>query len=61
MKTKLQQLFEHFLIGVLCLLPIVIIVQIVIYIEGLIRSILVSIAGRYENLLIPAALFAITI
>ncbi len=57
MKTKLQRLFEYFLIGVLGLLPIVIIVQIVLYIEGFLRDTVLSIYGRYESILIPVLLF----
>ena len=57
MKTKLQRLFEYFLIGVLGLLPIVIIVQIVLYIEGFLRDTVLGIYGRYESILIPVLLF----
>jgi uncharacterized membrane protein len=61
MKRTLQRYFEYFLIGVLGLLPIVLIIQIVIYLEGLLRDFVLSIYGRYENLLVPIVLFAITI
>lgn len=61
MKNQLQRYFEYFLIGVLGLLPIVIIVQIVIYIEGLLRDFVLSIYGRYENVLFPVILFALAI
>jgi uncharacterized membrane protein len=61
MKRTLQRYFEYFLIGVLGLLPIVLIIQIVIYLEGLLRDFVLSIYGRYENLLVPVVLFAITI
>lgn len=57
MKTKLQRLFEYFLIGVLGLLPIVIIVQIVLSIEGFLRDTVLGIYGRYESILIPVLLF----
>jgi uncharacterized membrane protein len=57
MKTKLQRLFEYFLIGVLGLLPIVIIVQIILYIEGFLRDTVLGIYGRYESILIPVLLF----
>jgi uncharacterized membrane protein len=57
MKIKLQTLFEYFLIGVLGLLPIVIILQIVVYVEGLLQDTVLSIYGRYESILIPVALF----
>jgi uncharacterized membrane protein len=61
MKTKLQKFFGYFLIGTLGLLPIVIILQIVIYVEGLLRDFVLNIYGRYENLLIPVILFAVAI
>jgi uncharacterized membrane protein len=61
MKNKLQRLFEYFLIGVLGLLPIVIIVQIVFYIEGLLMDTVLSIYGRYESILLPALLFVLAI
>lgn len=57
MKTKLQNVFEYFLIGVLGLMPIVIILQIVVYVEGFLRDTVLSIYGRYESILIPVALF----
>ncbi len=57
MKSKLQQLFEYFLIGVLGLLPILIIIQIVLYIEGLLSDTVLSLYGRYESLLVPVLLF----
>ena len=57
MKSQIQKFFEYFLIGVLGLLPIVIIVQIVLYIEGLLRDTVLGIYGRYENILIPVLLF----
>ena len=58
MKTRFQRYFEYFLIGVLGLLPIVIIFQIVLYVEGLLRDTVVNIYGRYESILIPGLLFA---
>ncbi|SMF95395.1 Uncharacterized membrane protein [Methylomagnum ishizawai] len=61
MKAKLQQFFGYFLIGVLGLLPIVIIFQIVIYIEVLLGDFLVNIWGRYENPWVPVLLFALVV
>lgn len=57
MKKTLQKFFGYFLIGALGLLPIVIILQIVIAVEGLLRDFVSSIFGRYENFLIPIGLF----
>ena len=61
MKKVLQKLFEYFLIGVLGILPIVIIIQIVLYVEGLLRDFVLSLYGRYENVLIPVILFVASI
>jgi len=61
MKNQLQRLFEYFLIGVLGLLPIVIIVQIVLWIEGFLQDTLVGLYGRYENFLLPVILFFVAV
>lgn len=61
MKTKLQTFFGYFLIGVLGLLPIVIIIQIVIYIEVLLGEFVMNISGRYQNPMVPVVLFAVAI
>ncbi|WP_133718528.1 DUF502 domain-containing protein [Methylocaldum gracile] len=61
MKKTLQKFFGYFLIGVLGVLPIVIILQIVIAVEGLLRDFVLSIFGRYENFFIPIGLFTTAI
>ena len=61
MKAKLQKLFEYFLIGVLGLIPIMIIVQLVIYVESLLRGFLLSIFVRFESILLPGLLFLASI
>jgi uncharacterized membrane protein len=61
MKASLQRFFGYFLIGTLGVLPIVIIIQIVIYVERLLRDFVLNIYGRYENILIPVILFAAAI
>nr|MDV3242569.1 hypothetical protein [Methylocaldum sp.] len=61
MKKTLQKFFGSFLIGVLGVLPIVIILQIVIAVEGLLRDFVLSIFGRYENFFIPIGLFTTAI
>ncbi len=53
MKSRIQKWFEYFLIGVLGLLPIMIIVQLVLYVEGLLREFLMSIYGRFDSILWP--------
>jgi uncharacterized membrane protein len=52
-KSRIQKWFEYFLIGVLGLLPIMIIVQLVLYVEGLLREFLMSIYGRFDSILWP--------
>jgi uncharacterized membrane protein len=58
MKQNYQRLFDYFLIGVLGVLPIVIVVQVVIYVENLLRDFVMRIYGRYEHQpVVPALLF----
>lgn len=59
MKRVYQRFFDYFLIGILGLLPVVIVVQVVLYVEGLLRDFLMSVYGRFEHQLIfPVVLFA---
>jgi uncharacterized membrane protein len=55
MKT-VHRLFEYFLIGALGLLPILLITQIVLTVESLLREFLVGIYGRFESILLPGIL-----
>jgi uncharacterized membrane protein len=58
MKKHYQRFFDYFLIGVLGVLPIVIVVQVVIYVENLLRDFVMRIYGRYEHQpVVPALLF----
>lgn len=62
MKSTFQRFFDYFLIGVLSLLPILIVIQVVLYVEGLLRDSIVSLYGRYEERpLLPIVLFAAAI
>jgi uncharacterized membrane protein len=62
MRSTFQRFFDYFLIGVLGLLPIVIVFQVVMYVERLLRDFVVSLYGRYEEaLFVPMLLFATTI
>lgn len=61
MKEKLKNFSEYFLIGTLGILPILLIVQIVIAIEGLLRDFALSLWGRYQNVMTPIVLFSVTI
>ncbi|MCX8048464.1 MAG: DUF502 domain-containing protein [Methylohalobius sp.] len=58
MKQSWQKLVDYFLLGVLGILPIVIIVQIVVYIEKLLRNFVLNIYGRYESVTVTLVLFA---
>ena len=61
MKDKIKNLFQYFLIGTLGILPILLIIQIVVSLEGLLRDFALSIWGRYQNALTPVFLFLVTI
>jgi len=59
MKSTFQRFFDYFLIGVLGLIPIVIVVQVVMYVERLLRDFVMRLYGRFEEaLLVPILLFA---
>jgi uncharacterized membrane protein len=59
MKASVQRFFDYFLIGVLGVLPILIVVQVVLYVERLLRDFVLNIYGRYEDKpLLPALFFA---
>ena len=53
MKNRLHLIFEYFLIGALGLLPILLITQIVLTVESILRESLVGIYGRFESILLP--------
>ena len=57
MKKSVERFFDYFLIGILGALPIFIIIQIVIYLSGLLLGFVMSLWGRYENHLIPIIAF----
>lgn len=61
MKKALQRFFNYFLIGVLGLMPIIFIVQLVLYVEQLFRGFFFSIHGYYENYLVTVGLFLVTL
>lgn len=58
MKAVLQRIFDNLLIGVVGILPIVFVIQIVIYIERLLRDFVLLVHGRYENPIVTILLFA---
>lgn len=59
MRKSLERFFDYFLIGVLGALPLFIIIQIVIYLTGVLLSFVMSLWGRYENPLIPVIAFIV--
>jgi uncharacterized membrane protein len=61
MNKTLRKLLDYVLIGVVGFLPILIIFQIVVYVERLLRHFILLVHGRYENPLITAALFVTSI
>lgn len=61
MKQSLQRFFNYFLIGVLGVLPIVIVLQVVLYVENLLRNFVVNFFGGYPNIFIPGVMFTAAI
>ncbi|MDX8127327.1 DUF502 domain-containing protein [Methylomonas sp. OY6] len=61
MKEKLRQIMDFFLLGVFAVLPILVVIQIVVLIERLLRDTFLSVHGYYENYWITLLLFAVTI
>jgi uncharacterized membrane protein len=61
MKETFRKLLDYFLLGVVTFLPILVVVQIVILLERLLRDAFLGIHGYYENYLITTLLFAISV
>lgn len=61
MKENIRKFLDYFLLGVLSVLPILVVVQIVVLIERLLRDTFLSVHGYYENYWMTAFLFTITI
>lgn len=61
MKDQLKAVIDHVLIGVIGFLPIVLVFQIVVYIERFLRGFVLLVHGKYENPLVTVALFSIAI
>lgn len=61
MKNFCRKLLDYMLIGVVGFLPIIIVVQIVIYIEQVLRDFVLFVHGRYENPMVTMGLFAAAI
>ncbi|PPD03813.1 MAG: hypothetical protein CTY29_08145 [Methylobacter sp.] len=61
MKENIRKFLDYFLLGVLTVLPILVVVQIVVFIERLLRDTFLSVHDYYENYWMTAFLFVITI
>ncbi len=61
MRELVRKFLDYFLLGVLSIVPILVVVQIVVLIERLLRDAILSVHGYYENYLVTGLLFAITI
>ena len=58
MKNNIKQLSEFFLIGVLAIIPIVIVVQVVLFIKDMIQSAFFNVYGYVDSYLFTAIVFA---
>ncbi len=61
MKQKLRSFIDYFLLGVFSVLPILVVIQIVVIIERLLRDTFLSVHGYYENYWMTILLFSVTI
>lgn len=61
MKERLRRFLDYFLLGVFAVLPILVVVQIVVLIERLLRDVFRSVHGYYENYWMTALLFLMTV
>lgn len=57
MKSLFKQISEYFLIGVLAIIPIVIVIQVVLFFKGLIEDAFFNVYGRVDSYLLTVALF----
>jgi uncharacterized membrane protein len=61
MKAKLKTFIDYVLIGIVGFVPIVLIFQIIVYVERVLKNFVLLVHGRYENPLVTIALFAAAI
>lgn len=61
MRQAFQRYLNYFLIGVLSLIPFVIVIQIVVYVEQLLRGLVLTIHARSENIWMTVLLFVVAI
>jgi len=61
MKDTLKKMVNYVLIGVIGFLPLLLVFQIIVYVERVLREFVLLVHGRYENPLMTLALFAVAI
>ena len=61
MKTNLKTAINYVLIGVVGFIPIVLIFQIIVYVERFLKDFVLLVHGKYENPLVTVVLFAAAI
>jgi uncharacterized membrane protein len=61
MKVQVKSFINYLLIGVIGFIPIALILQIIITIEQFLKDFVLLVHGKYENPLIPVALFIISV
>ncbi len=57
----IKKLFDYLILGIVGFLPILLILQIVVYTEGLLKELVLLVHGRYDNPLITVLLFVTAI
>jgi uncharacterized membrane protein len=58
--NKLKEMLNYFLIGVLAVIPIVVVIQVVIFIESLVTKIFYAVYGYSASYLVTVLAFAVT-
>ncbi|WP_374090171.1 DUF502 domain-containing protein [Methylomicrobium lacus] len=61
MTTKLKAIVDYVLIGIVGFVPIVLIFQIIVYVQRVLKNFVLLVHGTYENPLVTVALFAAAI
>ena len=60
MNNRLKEILNYFLIGVLAVIPIVIVIQVVIFIENLVTKIFYAVYGYSASYLVTVLAFVVT-
>jgi uncharacterized membrane protein len=61
MPAKLKTFIDYVLIGIVGVVPVILIFQIVVYVERFLKNFVLLVHGRYENPLVTVILFAAAI